>query len=273
MLPLKERKGKGSKHKHSGGNSANSANNNNEDRQAGAAFPVSPTFLTPIDFKVSLDKVSSMLVAQALDDDEGPGGLQRMACHSTSGPFLTLLFKCLCLPAYSDRSGVVAKDLVSLRLGSSPMSNYCKFSSGASPAGELVEAVLQWADVTNCKTIIYGLSGEVNGSHLLEAICEHACEEVWAGVVERGEFGEKGDDYINHDVSNFVVQAVLRTCPSKTEFAKLATPILALIKSGKITAIAGKRRGVVHRVVEGCRRFGVMQVSWVVRRRRCDVGQ
>ena len=251
--------------------------------------------------------------------------LQDLVCHPSAGPLFVTLLRVLCLTSNEDGEENTKKKVVSpeemvqmehkyRHLGILPK-NETKYKTG-SLADKFVKAVLNFPDnkedqeegeeTKSCGDVIYELSGEQTGSVFIETImrtCDDPtfytsfCHE--AQIIPKqqtdNEKKEKGDgfikDYLSHNVSNYVIQTLLATCPTKDlaeSFLKILLPFVTTPppdNNNKVAAVEGgqqehdddndtnndvvkkklplllqkNRRGVLCRLAELCAKWRIGQ--------------
>lgn len=98
--------------------------------------------------------------------------------------------------------------------------------------------------------VFYGLAGEPRGSHCLETILRLSPDEVYAELLETGKLTDPQTvrEYVQDNVSNFVVQTVLQTVRTAQQAAAVLSalePVLPYILDP-----SHKRRGILWRMVE-----------------------
>ena len=224
-----------------------------------------------------------------------PGEVQQHTCHASANPLLVQLVRIL---SYLDfhskpaqkKSG--AKKIVpDRRLGIHEEEP--RYSAG-SQAETLVNRLLCWdpnvcgdgngdnsederAKQPYASDIIYGLSGEPRGSILLEAILRCSPDSFHDELCQVGAFYDDTTlrEYIQHGVSNFVVQVLFATSRSREQTAKLVKPLVGIVEDGSILkpnsrgadegateesgAKNSRRMGVIWRASEMCANVGSAQ--------------
>ena len=184
-------------------------------------------------------------------------------CHPSSGPLIALLVRVLAALS-SATADTTANSLracpptpADFRLGIIP--DESKFLPN-SDADTLVQYMLLWQNSTKCGDILYGLSGETHGSRVLETVFSTAYDSMYQDLLERGDFlGKTLSEYATHDVSNFVVQTILRTVRTREQVEKLVQELTPLIRDGSL--LQPNRRGVVWRAVEMSANWNIGQDS------------
>jgi hypothetical protein len=136
-----------------------------------------------------------------------------------------------------------------------------------SPAHALVKRLLCWQEGAeeqeHAGAIIYGLSGEQRGSHLLETMLRLSPDSVYESIVKYGDFDSPTSlqEYVEHDFSNFVIQTLLSTIRSKDMAESMLKAVEKVISSGLATDPHKRRRGILWRAVELAAKFRVGQDS------------
>ena len=241
------------------------------------------------DFHSSAETLMDEMVAIITLSDENdigdkvqtPGKLQQHICHPSAGP---LIIQILRLLSHRDNSQHGSKKANSEKEEIIPdrrlmvLPQEPRYSAG-SKAELLVHRLLCWdSKVTkqlHAGDIIYGLSGEPRGSVLLEAIFRCCSDSFHDELCTVGEFYTEATlrEYIQHGVSNFVVQTILMTVRSKEQASRMIKCLCGIVEDGSILNInasqasveenKGKhknpRMGVVWRAVEMCATKGSSQ--------------
>ena len=221
-----------------------------------------------------------------------PGDLQELACHPSAGPGLIVLLRTLTfgddrislepqrrldwtnkLEQWRDRvTRGVDHHLGQIR----PEPRF----SMHSPAHRLAQRLLCWQtktshdedktnDVDNSKPqeqpqdqrgtgdVIYRLAGEQRGSHVLEVLFRISSDEFYASILQTGDFLNAAtlEAYIQHDVSNFVVQTLVATTRTAEQTMSIVNALLPIVRNGLVVLRSKKRRGILWRVVEAVRKF------------------
>ena len=171
-----------------------------------------------------------------------PGELQQRICHPSGGPLIVHIVRLL---SYRDASNQIDKmnvknDSSDRRLGILPKEP--KYSSG-SDAEVFVHRLLSWdstlgneAKQPHAGDIIYGLSGEPRGSILIETILRSCPDEFHNALCIVGGFYDDATlrEYINHGVSNFVVQALLNSVRSRNQANRMVKILSPIIEDGSL---------------------------------------
>ncbi|NJN84356.1 MAG: hypothetical protein HC802_20135, partial [Caldilineaceae bacterium] len=194
--------------------------------------------------------------------------MQQLACHASAGPLLIVLLRVL---TYSDESvrkewaEKISQDTTqeAYQLGIAKVEP--RYTLG-SPADRAVRQILCWQSGETAQEfagdIVYGMSGEIRGSHLLETIFRLCYDEFHSQLLRCGDFlsATAVQEYIEHDVSNFVIQTIL--CTIREEQAESMLKVMEkIISSGAVIDPTKKRRGIIWRAVELAARFRVEQDS------------
>jgi hypothetical protein len=204
-----------------------------------------------------------------------PGSLQQLACHPSAGPLLIIILRVLShisspcnKTTHEHVENVLAANEISgdFRLG---IQRPEVVFSPNSMAEEFTKQILCWDDKYDndpkaqpyAGNVIYGLSGETRGSHLLEMILRLSHDELHEKICIAGGFYDKQslEEYICHDVSNFVIQTLLNTARSKSQADLLLMGIEDMIGIGYVLDSKNRRRGIFWRVVEMAAKFEVKQ--------------
>mmetsp|Transcript_10560 Transcript_10560/g.19346 ORF Transcript_10560/g.19346 Transcript_10560/m.19346 type:complete len:795 (-) Transcript_10560:63-2447(-) len=235
--------------------------------------------IDPTQFSSTLESFTHTLLGQ---DSEEPGELQQLACHASAGPLLMVLIRVLTYSSDSARKewlevekNTAAGDkttnhvdnttiaaIADSRLGI--MRSEPRFEKG-SLAHMVVKQILCWKEghqkQQHAGDVIYGLSGEPRGSHILETILRLSFDEFYDELLECGDFLSPTSlqEYVAHDVSNFVVQTILTTVRSKEQAETILKIIEKVIASGLAIDPKKKRRGIVWRATELAAKYRVEQ--------------
>jgi len=211
------------------------------------------------------------------DNPTKPGELQELLCHPSAGPLFIVLLRVFTYldhfsndpkyhideeQKYSKESHDLEQDQIDnnkiisdFRLGIQPSEP--KFSP--SSMGEaLVHIFLCWDKGSNdaeqkyASDVIYGLSGEQRGSHLLECILRICHDHLFQSIGTAGGFfqSDSFDEYSKHDVSNFVIQTFLYNIRTRSQVENAIKCIEPLIGNGYLLNPRNKRRGILWRTVE-----------------------
>ena len=218
------------------------------------------------------------LSSDDLNDPSQPGALQQLACNPSAGPLLIMLLKILTLRSNSDNDSsksnitTVATEedkanqgLHDFRLGiQAPQAQF----PSSSQAERLAKHILCWDESTEDGTqqqtasdIIYGLSGETRGSHLVECLLRISNDQFYDAFCKAGGFftPETFIDYAKHEVSNFVMQTLLNTARTRDQVEALIKCVESMINDGYILDAKNKRRGIFWRAVEMAAKFRIGQ--------------
>lgn len=210
-----------------------------------------------VDMKEALSRLTTTLT---VNETSGPGDLQRWACHSSAGPVLTVLLHVLTYQdAASENDLVCEKQIRWEQAQLTPDRHLCEarpefmYSKG-SEAHQVVQRLLCWRNAEEKKRfgadVMYGLAGEPCGSLCLETIFRLSPDDVYADLLDAGKLADPMTmrEYVEDDVSNFVVQTVLQTIKT----AQQAASILEALEPAMsyILDPSNKRRGILWRMVE-----------------------
>jgi hypothetical protein len=132
-------------------------------------------------------------------------------------------------------------------------------------AHTMVCRILCWEDGADTQPqaadIIFGLSGEPRGSHLLETFLRLTPDGMHEAIIKCGDFANPTSmqEYAEHNVSNFVVQTMLTTIRTKEQAESMLKVVEKVISSGLAIDGAKRRRGILWRAVELASKFRVGQ--------------
>jgi hypothetical protein len=206
-----------------------------------------------------------------------PGKLQQLTCHPSAGPLLAQILRLLSY--HSCQSSKMApsinnRDVPNRRLVIFPQEPH--YSIG-SKAESFVHRLLCWdATITNndegnsnggetsakqpyAGDVVYGLSGEPRGSVLLDTIFRCCPDSFHDALCNIGGFYDESTliEYIQHGVSNFVVQTLLMSVRSKDQASRMAKCLCGIIEDGSLLNV--NRMGVIWRAFEMCATKGSSQ--------------
>ena len=193
-----------------------------------------------------------------------PGELQHLACNPSACPLLIVLIRILILKDCKESDLRVKesenKFQSDFRLGIHAEEN--KFRIGSS-AERLAKYILCWDDTNQEQAgdIIYGLSGEPRGSHLLELLLRVSNDAFYDNLCRSAKFfdSETFIEYASHDVSNFVIQTLINTARTRTQVETIIKCVDSAIRNGYVLEIPNKRRGILWRTVEMSSKFKIGQ--------------
>ncbi|KAL3942150.1 MAG: hypothetical protein SGBAC_003612 [Bacillariaceae sp.] len=219
----------------------------------------------PKDFSSSLEAMTNAVIGERLVKE--PGELQQLASHPSAGPLLIVLLRVL---TYSTEEGkkqweALEADkgdtLGDFRLGI--VRQEPTFATGTL-AHRMARQILCWDEdaekQSHAGEIIFGLSGEPRGSHLLESLLRLAPDEMHNNILECGGFFTPAiQEYCEHNVSNFVVQTLLTTIRTKEQAESMLKVLEKVISSGLAVDGTTKRRGILWRTAELASKFRVGQ--------------
>lgn len=218
----------------------------------------------------ALSTFTSALCGSASD---GPGELQQLTCHPSAGPLLIVLLRVLTYFAatnkYQWQKGQRQTDdtnhcIADYRLG---IVRPEPIAPVGSLADHLVKRLLCWQEIDTKQPftgdVIYGMSGEPRGSHVLETMMRLCSDEMYGAILDYGDFCNPSTmkDYVEHDVSNFVVQSLLCTVRSKEQAEKLWKSLERTVTCGYVLDPGNKRRSILWRATEMAAKFCVCQDS------------
>ncbi|KAL3904485.1 MAG: hypothetical protein SGILL_010050, partial [Bacillariaceae sp.] len=225
--------------------------------------------ITPTQFVSTLESLTHALLG---DHSPEPGPLQQLACDASAGPLLIVLIRVLAYSSGSTQKEWLQGDLGSgtqstdkdgdFRLGIAKSEPHYKKDS---LADKVVKQILCWQDGVDKQEyagdVIYGLSGETRGSHLLETLFQSSPDEFYSQILRCGDFlaPTSLQEYAEHDVSNFVLQTFLTTVRSKEQAESALKAIEKIISSGLAIDPSKRRRGLLWRATELASKFRVEQ--------------
>lgn len=214
----------------------------------------------PKSSRFSADKESLQSLLDSFWGSDKLGELQKIACHPSAGPLLMVCLRVLtfCYSANTDNwidSGEKGNNNKLGILKAQP-----QYELG-SPAHDLVKRLLLLDDSKQDKVgeIIYGLSGEPRGSHVLELLMRISPDEIYKIILAKGDFANTLQEYVEHDVSNFVVQTLFCTVRTKEQADQLLQSVERLIANGYVIDSSKSRVGIFWRAAELAAKFQVHQ--------------
>jgi len=185
------------------------------------------------------------------------GTLQELACHVNGGPLLTILLQGLAysnvtIPPLQTTTPSVQERVLRIL---PPIPQF----SPNSLAEDVTKQILGWKSLEK-GTVIYALAGHTLGSHLLETILRISHDSFYEELCKVGSFFQQAtlEEYIQHDVSNFVIQTLLCTIRSKYHAEQIIDALDKFIQNGYVLDPSKHRRGIFWRLVE-------LSSRWVVR--------
>lgn len=223
------------------------------------------------------------------------GDLQQFVCHPSAGPLLIVLLRILTLrsstsssssniPIKTKTTTIIKEDgqdlllhhhkqptkeeksIADFRLGIIETQPYFPPNSDAEI---LAKTIICWNDEndtnteqTQCGETIYGLSGEIRGSHMLETLLRISNDEFYQKICDAGKFFDHDSfvEYVQHDVSNFVIQTLLNTARNRKQADALVKCVEGLIGSnGYVLKNENKRKGILWRTIEMSAKFRIGQ--------------
>lgn len=181
-----------------------------------------------------------------------PTELHELVCHASGGPLLVVLLRSITYrdnPNKKNRSSTDAADAVARSLGTLPSEP--KFDDN-SKACFLAKSILCLEENQSVQSedAVYGLAGDARGSHVLDIILRLCHDEMHERIIEVGKFRDSLQEYVEHDVSNFVVQTLLATVRNAKVAEILVKACVPLIESGLILDAHKRRRGILWRLTE-----------------------
>mmetsp|Transcript_20296 Transcript_20296/g.30524 ORF Transcript_20296/g.30524 Transcript_20296/m.30524 type:complete len:712 (+) Transcript_20296:50-2185(+) len=214
-------------------------------------------------FKTNFHDTLQQIVESIWNEDKNMR-LQEMACHPSAGPLLMLSLRVLSYAHCSQKQEWQETNLNEakdkFRLGI--IDRQPKFELD-SPAHNLTKRILMLDFDDKVGDVIYGLSGEPRGSHVLETLMYISPDEVYSQIFYKGGFNTSLVEYAEHDVSNFVVQALLSTVRSKDQAELLLQGVEKLVTNGFVVDPTNKRIGILWRATELAANFHIHQESLV----------
>jgi nucleolar protein 9 len=213
----------------------------------------------PQNSRIIDDKATLKSLLDDVWESKEHGRLQVMACHASAGPLLILTLRVLTFCYYPQKDNWIESYQFSgdNKLGiitAQPL--FCLDS----PAHDLVKRILMLDESEN-KTgdIVYGLSGEPRGSHVLELLLRISPDEVYDSILQKGNFAKILNEYIEHNVSNFVVQTLFTTVRTRKQAEKLVEGVIDSIKNGHVIDASCSRVGIFWRAAEMAAKHNVCQ--------------
>jgi hypothetical protein len=99
-----------------------------------------------------------------------------------------------------------------------------------------------------CYEILYSFAGDMHGSHCFETLLKVSPETVYADIIAKSKIIDEMQDYVRHNVANFVVQTFLTTIRTSQQVDLAFHALKPLIASGEIWQ--SNRRGILWRLAE-----------------------
>ena len=194
-----------------------------------------------------------------------PGELQQRACHPSAGPLLVQILRLLSFrDGQSPKLSKMNKEKEiepDRRLGILPREPTYRHGSQAE---SFVHSLLCWdpaisndADADGegesskqpyASDIIYGLSGEPRGSILLETIFRCCPDSFHDALCNAGGFYDEATlrEYIQHGVSNFVVQTLLVSVRNKEQASRMVKCLCGIVDDGSMLKAKSIQIGKEH---------------------------
>jgi hypothetical protein len=214
----------------------------------------------PKSSRFSVDKESLQSLLDSFWGSHKLGELQKIACHPSAGPLLMVSLRVLtfCYSANPDKWIDAGEKGNNSKLGI--VKAQPQYAIG-SPAHDLVKRLLLLDDSKQDKVgeIIYGLSGEPRGSHVLELLMRISPDEIYKIILAKGDFANTLQEYVEHDVSNFVVQTLFCTVRTKEQANQLLQSVEGLVANGYVIDSSKSRVGIFWRAAELAAKFQVHQ--------------
>lgn len=235
--------------------------------------------IDPNEFAKALESLSTALLGGPSED---PGELQQHACHTSAGPLLIVLVRVLTYSSTEARADFSVGETTSNKVNRDPdtakkNANIAiadirmqiarrepRYSRG-SLADKAVKQILCWQEGADeqehASDVVYGLSGEPRGSHVLETILRLCPDDFYESLLKYGDFlsAQTMQDYVAHPVSNFVVQTMLTAVRTKEQAETVLKTAEKVIASGVAIDPAKKRRGFLWRATELASKYRIEQ--------------
>lgn len=204
-----------------------------------------------------------------------PGPLQQLACHASGGPLLIALLRAL---TYLDNEQSASTSTGTVTTPQhyhlQKIQEEPQFAMD-STASVLSKRILCWSSDDNASStpddqetsvmsnVLYGMAGETRGSHVLDVLLKTCPDEMYERIIVEGQFHKENSlkEYVEHDVSNFVVQTILATTRSETQAIAAAKVCAPLISSGLVVDASRRRRGILWRLAELALQYKTIQAS------------
>ncbi|KAI2511878.1 hypothetical protein MHU86_2610 [Fragilaria crotonensis] len=203
------------------------------------------------------DKVASIPLDSFWGSDK-LGELQKIACHPSAGPLLMVCLRVLtfCYSANTDNwidSGEKGNNNKLGILKAQP-----QYELG-SPAHDLVKRLLLLNDSKQDKVgeIIYGLSGEPRGSHVLELLMRISPDEIYKIILAKGDFANTLQEYVARCEQLCSANIVLHR--SYEGASQLLRSVERLVANGYAIDSRKSRVGIFWRAAELAAKFQVHQ--------------
>jgi Pumilio-family RNA binding repeat len=204
-----------------------------------------------------LEALRKLTIALTVTDanEDGPGDLQRMACHSSAGPVVSVLLQVLSYQRDTSKD-IVQRQKEWEATNERPDRHLClprpepRYDTG-SDAHRLVQRLL-CLNTQHAGEVIYGLAGETRGSHSLEICLRLSPDEVFAEILHAAQLTnpQTMQEFVHDDVSNFVVQTVLMCVRTSEQATAVLDALEPAFASGYLLDVNHKRSGIVWRIIE-----------------------
>lgn len=218
------------------------------------------------------DSLNRLVAAVSGNEVLEPGQLQELSVHPSASPLLGIFLQVLVLrnsrSTWEKPLRQLEEESLNRRMDFHLVATWptpCIERGDSSYA--LLCRLLCWKPEEReqkwARDVIYGLSGEPQGSHLLEVMLQLSNDDMLESILQTGGFFEESSlkEYIQHDVSNYVVQAILASIHSENLADKMASSLFPFVTNGYILKSSNRRRGILWRLVEMAARNPTIQQS------------
>ena len=184
-----------------------------------------------------------------------PSDLQQLACDASGGPLLMVLLQSLTYRDSTNRMDHSSDGMnaAARSLGKLPHESRFERDSKACVLAERILCLhpLKQDDgqLPQTEDVVYGLSGDSRGSRVVDTILRLCHDDMHERIIKVGKFIESFPEYVEHDVSNFVMQTVLATARN-AEVEHFVQACLPMVESGFIVDAGNRRRGILWRLCE-----------------------
>lgn len=260
----------------SGGGLANNASFANYKTVAHPRFDISDSKVKDCFFSLLWELTGIDLTSSEQKELNEVGDLQQFVCNPSAGPLLIVILRVLTLAFGNKNSDLVESDGTKLNRDENDSINdfrlgiigqQTKFEKN-SFSEMLAKRIICWDDLVQSSSeqkqageIIFGLSGEIRGSHMLEVLLRTSNNDFYEKICLAGRFFENEAfvEYAEHDVSNFVIQTVINTVRTRSQAEAIIKCTEGIISNGFVLNVESRRRGIFWRVVEMSAKFRIGQ--------------
>eukprot|EP00551_Chaetoceros_affinis_P005633 CAMPEP_0203676360 /NCGR_PEP_ID=MMETSP0090-20130426/24285_1 /ASSEMBLY_ACC=CAM_ASM_001088 /TAXON_ID=426623 /ORGANISM="Chaetoceros affinis, Strain CCMP159" /LENGTH=761 /DNA_ID=CAMNT_0050542883 /DNA_START=64 /DNA_END=2349 /DNA_ORIENTATION=+ len=239
-------------------------------------FDISDSTVQDCFFSFVLELTGIDLSSSDSKEQNQVGDLQQLVCNPSSGPLLIVILRVLTLAFGKTDINLGETDKTKLTIDENETINdfrlgiigqQTKFEKD-SFSEMLAKRIICWDDTIQDDSeqkqageVIYGLSGEIRGSHMLEVLLRTSNDDFYEKMCQAGRFFSTDAfvEYAEHDVSNFVIQTLLNTVRTRSQAESAIKCTEGIISNGFVLNGDNRRRGIFWRAVEMSAKFRIGQ--------------